>query len=192
MVWRKWRRMTTRKPNWWKIGGVLLVLVLVQVLFDPLTGLQHLGERLQARMYLPAARQKWEAKGITHYRFDIRGSVPLVCIFGGGIEVRDGLVIPRLHSDAGNPDAMLYPGFSRAIDPPLCNDHNYTMPGLFELVEAWLELSPSTITGFSIDPQYGFITSFSFGNPDGKGLLNPTVSDCCGFFVIENFQVLED
>lgn len=192
MVCRRWRPVNAQKINWWKIGGVLLLLVLIQALFDPLTELQHLAERLQARLDLPAASQKWKAKGITHYRFDIRGSVPLVCIFGGGIEVRDGMTTPEPPSNEGEPGAMLFPGFSRAKDPPLCNNQNYTMPGLFKVVEDWLAQSPASINEISFDPEYGFISSFSFGTPGGNGLLSPTISDCCGFFTIENFQVLDD
>ena len=184
--------MDTRKPNWWKVGGILFIVVVVQILFDPLADLQHLKERLQAQMFLPAARQKWETKGITHYQFDIRGSVPLVCIFGGGIEVRDGLVIPGPRSDAAKFNSMLSPGLSKAEDPPLCNDQNYTMPGLLDLVEVWLAQSTSSITEVSFDPEYGFISSFSFGDPGGKGLFSPTVSECCGGFIIENFLVLKD
>lgn len=184
--------MNTKRATWWKIGGILSLLVLVQLLFDPFTDLKHQGERLQAQMNLPAARQKWEAKNITHYRFDIRGYVPLACLFDGGIEVRDGLVIPGPRSDAGKMDGLLSPGFSSVKDPPLCNVQGYTIPGFFNLVADWLAQSPSSVTKVTFDPEVGFITSFSFGSPGGKGLLSPTVSDCCGFFIIENFQVLGD
>lgn len=184
--------MNIKKRNWRRIAGGMLLIVLLQVLVDPLSSLQHLAERLQARYYLPRARQKWDTQQIQHYRFDIRGATPLACIFGGGIEVREGVVIPGPRSDAGDPEAMLSPGFSKAKDPPLCSYQNYTMPGLFDLVEDWMAHQPSSINQISFDPQYGFISSFSFGNPGGNGLLNPTVSDCCGFFVIENFQALDE
>jgi hypothetical protein len=188
----KRRRMRTKRRNRWRVGGILLFFVLLQLLFNPFSSLQHAGNRLQARLYLPSARQKWDAQGIHHYRFDIRGSVPLVCIFGGGIEVRDGVVIPVVPSNAGESGAMLYASFPEIEAPPLCNVQNYTMSGLFNLVETWQAESPSSITQISFDRQYRFISSFSFGNPGGSGLLSPTVSDCCGFFVIENFQILDD
>jgi hypothetical protein len=182
--------MTTKKRTLWKIGGLFLFIVLVQVLFDPFSEMLRLAERLQARQYIPTARQKWEAQGITHYRFNIRGYVPLTCMFGDGIEVKDGVVIHGEASDAGEPDAMLHPGFAGTDDPPLCNYQNYTMPGLFRLIEEWLAESPASITEISFDSRYGFISSFSFGNPGGHGILNPTISDCCGGFSIENFEVL--
>lgn len=184
--------MNIKKRTLWTLGGIFLFIVVIQVLFDPLSDLQHRAERRQARLYLPTVRQKWEAQGITHYRFDIRGYVPLACMFGGGIEVKDGEVIPGEGSDAGEPGTMLYPGFAEMDNLPLCNSQNYSMPGLITLIENWLEESPSSITEISFDLQYGFISSFSFGSPGGNGLLSPTISDCCGGFTIENFQVLGD
>lgn len=179
-----------RIPRW--IWVVILLVVLFQFLFDPLSDLLYLGERLQARIYLPTARAKWEAQGINHYRFDIRGYSPLVCIFGGGIEVKDGQVIASPRSDAGDPDVLLFPGFSGITEPPICNYHSYTMPLLFDEIERWLQDSPNLITQISFDPQYGFVSSFGFGNPGGRGLLNPIISDCCGGFTIENFQILDE
>ena len=174
------------------ICAAILLVILFQVLLDPLSSILYLGERLQARIYLPSAREKWESQGISHYRFDIQGYIPLVCMFGGGIEVKDGLVIPDQRSDADDPDALLAPGFSGIEDPPLCNAQSYTMPQLFDEIERWLKDSPLSITQISFDPQYGFISSFKFGNPGGRGLLNPIVSDCFGGFTIENFQVLDE
>ena len=136
--------MNIKKRTVRRIGGIILLLILAQVLFDPLSELQHLAARQQARSHLPTARQKWEAQGITHYRFDLRGYVPLTCMFGGGIEVRDGMIITGEGSDVGQPGTMLYSGFSDMDAPPLCNAQNYTMPGFFVLLEDWLAESPSS------------------------------------------------
>ena len=179
-----------RIPRW--IWVAILLVVLFQFLFDPLSSLLYLGERLQARIYLPAARKKWESQGIKHYKFDIKGYFPLVCIFGGSIEVKDGVIIPGPRSDANTDlNAQLLPGFSDKKDPPLCNYENYTIPLLFDETERWLMHSPASITQISFDSQYGFISSFGFGRPGGQGWLSPSVSDCCGGFTIEKFQVLD-
>ena len=175
-----------------RIWVAILLVIIFQVLLDPLSSILYLGERLQARIYLPIARNRWESHRISHYRFDIQGYIPLVCMFGEGIEVKDGMVIPGQRSDADDPDALLAPGFSWIEDPPLCNVQTYTMPLLFDAIERWLKDSPLSITQISFDPQYGFISSFKFGNPGGWGLLNPVVSDCCGGFKIENFHVLDE
>jgi len=165
---------------------ILLAGIVIQILFDPLSNFFLLGESLQARIGLPAARKKWESQGITHYTFDIQGYIPLVCIFGGNIEVQDETIV-RISERS---DDQLSPGLKTLIDPPLCNYQIYTMPLLFDELERWLRKSPFSISQISFDPQYGFISSFGFGNCDGRGLLNPVVSDCNGGFTIENFQVL--
>ena len=171
-----------------------MVGIVIQILFDPLSGLLSLGEGLQARIGLPGARRKWEAQGVQHYTFDIQGYVPLVCTFGGNVEVEDGIVVhtgPR--SDAGaNLNRFLDPGFLALEDYPICNYKNYTMPILFDEIEQWTHESPFSITQISFDSKYGFISSFGFGNCGGQGLLSPRVSDCPGGFTIENFQILDN
>ena len=146
-----------------------------------------LGENLQARNGLPAARKKWESQKVTHYKFDIQGYVPLVCMFGGNIEVKDGTVV---HTGPRS-DGRLTPGLVATEDPPICNYKIYTVPLLFDELERWLHESPFSISDISFDPEYGFISRFGFGNCGGRGLLNPIVSDCAGDFTIENFQALE-
>jgi len=183
----------TRKKRIIKWAVIVVISMLaVQILFDPLSSLLAVGERMQARLYLPAAREKWEAQDIRHYRFDIQGYFPLVCMFGGGIAVKDGVVIPGPRSDAGDPGTFLSPGLSSLEEPALCDYRNYTVPLLFDEIERWLQDSPTSITQIDFDPQYGFIASFKFGNPGGQGLLSPIIFDCCGGFTIENFQVLDE
>ena len=186
--------MRTKK----RIVVTVLILLLAgsvfQILFDPLSTLLQLSENVEARLGLPNARKKWESQSVTHYKFDIQGYVPLVCMFGGNIEVKDGAVIqtgPR--SDAGTEqNPFLDAGFSNSENlPPICNYKNYTMPLFFDELERWLHDSPFSITQISFDPEYGFISSFGFGNCGGRGLLNPIVSDCAGGFTIENFQALD-
>ena len=167
---------------------VLLTGFVIQILFDPLSDFFRLGESLQARIGLPAARRKWGAQEINHYKFDIQGYVPLVCMFGGNIEVKNGVVIytgPRS-------DARLTPGLTAIEDPPICNYETYTMPLFFDELDRWLHESPLSVSQISFDSKYGFISSFRFGSSGGRGLLNPTISDCCGGYSIENFQILDE
>ena len=167
---------------------IILMGFVFQILFDPLSSFLRLGESLQARAGLPAARKRWESQEITHYRFDIQGYVPLVCMFGGNIEVKDGTVI---HTGSRS-DSQLSPNLTAIKDPPLCNYEIYTMPQLFDEMERWLRESPLSISRISFDQKYGFVSSFGFGNCGGQGLLSPIISDCAGGFTIENFHVLDD
>lgn len=179
--------MRTKKRIAKKVLIVILAGFVIQILFDPLSGFMSLGETLQARIGISGARKKWEAQRITHYTFDIQGYVPLVCMFGGNIEVKDGVVI---HTSPRS-DGQLTPNLTILKEPSLCNYQIYTMPELFHELERWLREAPLSISEISFDPEYGFISSFGFGNCGGLGLLNPIVSDCSGGFTIENFQVLD-
>lgn len=166
---------------------LFLAVSSVQILFDPLSGLLGLGQSLEARLGLPAARTRWESQNITHYTFDIQGYVPLACVFGGSIEVQDGIVV---HAGPRS-DGLFTPGLAAVKEPPLCNYQIFTMPMFFDELERLLRRSPLSVTEISFDPKYGFISGLRIGSSGGHGILNPRVSDCCSGFSIENFRVLE-
>lgn len=175
-----------------RIVKAVLIFILagsaIQILFDPLSLFLQFGETLEARFGLPTARRKWESQKITHYAFDIQGSVPLVCVFGGNIEVKDGNVI---HTGPRS-DARLTPPLTAVKNPSLCNYPIYTMPQLFDELDKWLRKSPLSVSEIAFDVKYGFISSLRIGSSGGQGLLSPRVSDCCSGFSIENFQVLDE
>ena len=175
----------SRKALW----IALAVLLVIEVLFDPLSLLIESAEKYQARVGLPIARQKWESQNVTHYKFDIRGFFH-VCIIGGSVEVKDGVIIKTGPSsvaiETGNP--LLDFGFSHMDYPPLCNCKNYTISIFFDYAEKYL----TSTSEISFDPEYGFISGVRWGGDGGFGLLNPRVSDCCSGFTITNFQVLEE
>ena len=180
--------MRTKKRIAKTVLIVFIAGVVIQLLFDPLSDFIRLSESLQARISLPGVRKKWESWEIAHYTFDIQGYVPLICIFGGNIEVKDGKVIqvgPRS-------DTQLSPGLIALSHPPLCNYQTYTMPLLFDEIDRKLRESPFSISQISFDLKYGFVSKFGFGSCGGRGLLNSTVSDCAGGFKIENFRVLDN
>jgi len=177
-----------------KVWIVLAVVVVVfQILFDPLSTFLHFSQSVKAKLLMPSARQKWELQDISHYKFDMKAYMPLACIVGGSVEVKDGVVIrtgPSSDAGAGR-IPLLDPGFTAVGGFFLCDYKNYTIPGFFNEVERWVKLYPS-FRHISFDSKYGFISSLGFGDSGGIGLLSPTVSDCCGGFSIRNFQVLDD
>ena len=176
-----------------KVWIALVVVMAIQIMCDPFSSILHFSQSVKAKLLMPSARQKWESQHISHYKFDMNAYMPLTCIVGGSVEVKDGVVIRTgPSSDAGTaPVPLLDPGFTALENISFCDYKNYTIPGLFNEVERWIKLYP-TIRHVSLDSKYGFISSFGFGNSGGNGLLSPTVSDCCGGFSIRNFQVLDD
>jgi hypothetical protein len=167
-----------------KVWIILLIGLVIEVLLDPLSSILRSSENIQARVGTPNARAKWDAKKVNHYKFDIRGSVPLQCSFNGNIEVKDGEVIGiGSRSDTGI--NLLSQGGPNA--PFLCDYRNYTVSQFFDEIEHSLQF----VSQISFDAKYGFISSVRFGNPGGWGLLSPRIFDCCSAFTIENFQVLD-
>ena len=175
------------------IGAVLLVGFIVQCLFDPLSDVLRFGNRLKARATLPQARSKWEAQGITHYKFDVFvGSG--ACFASANIEVENGVTIraePR--SDAGpEGDSFYSPIFWGYENGPfICNYKNYTMSLLFDHVDDLLTSEPSYVSRISFDAKYGFVSDlYSEYCGSRHGLLSPKASECFAGFTIENFRVL--
>jgi hypothetical protein len=85
--------MVTKKRINKKVWLILGTVLILQVLFDPLSGMLRWGENMQARIGLPIARQRWDSQKIEHYSFDVTVSTPHLCIWGANIEVRNGTVI---------------------------------------------------------------------------------------------------
>ncbi len=192
--------MRASKRNGRIVWIIFIIGLVIQILFDPLSGMLKAIERIKGRIELPSARSKWESQGITHYSFDVSGGVAMGCFLSGNVEVRDDIIIradPR--SDDNQNNYFYSPEFWTLDDGhSLCNHEIYTVNRLFSELETWLLDTPLIFTGMdfavteiSFDPTYGFVSHFRVGNCGGLGLLSPKISDCSGGFVIENFQVLD-
>ena len=176
---------------------ILLVGVIIQVLFDPISSVRHLLLVSQVRTELPQMRAKWESLGIDDYTFEIQGIAPLICQPFAIVEVRDGAVVKVETKDfllADSPAQNLPP--EKWADPDwgeenfLCSYYHFTMPQIFDLVEVTLQNYPSSIMQAEFDLGYGFVSDFNYGLYVGRGLLRPKVSECCNNFSIRNFQPL--
>ena len=173
--------MVTKKRTGKKVWIIIIIVsIYCQILFDPLSSLEQWGESIQVRIKLPDARRKWDSQGITHYKFHIKGTFPMECLFGGDVEVKDGEVV---HTGLSRDLDLGFLNFFGSVeDHPFCDYRNYTMPRIFDLF-------CDSAAGISFDPNYGFISSYEF-SCRGRGLLSPRISDCSGGFTIEDFQVL--
>lgn len=189
--------MSPKKRIWMMVRAILIVVLITQILFDPMSNIKRLIEYHQARIGLPYAREQWNSQGITHYKFDVTVSTAHLCIWGANIEVKNGVVIDT--GKISDPSYWDFPmGSPKMSDqfPPevifLCDYRNYTMPALFEYLERQLQKSYLSVTRISFDKKYGFITGYGFGSSGERGLLSPRIYDCCGGFNIFNFQVLDE
>ena len=175
---------------------VLIMLLVIQVLFDPLSPILNFSQIAKAKLLLPVAREKWEAQGVTHYSYDVY-AFSQMCFLGANIEVDDGVVFHA--GPVKNPDPwdMLQGIPQKNLDfPPetwfLCDYKNYTVPALFDYLEKQVHITRSKGTFISFDNTYGFVSYFRLDWSSGYGLLSPKVSSCCSGFRIWNFQVLDE
>jgi hypothetical protein len=190
--------MTFLTPRIAKAAAIILFIgILIQVLYDPISSAKHSLEVSGVRTELPQARAKWEAFGITDYRFDIQGNARSICQPSAIIEVKNDVIVKVETRDfsSKNSRAQLLPP-EKWADPGwgdevfLCNYARFTMTQIFDLLDNTLQNYPSSVMRAEFDPEYGFLADFSYGIHVGYGLLKPQVGDCCNILSIKNFQPL--
>lgn len=168
----------------------LLLVILIRVLYDPISSIQHSLNVVGVRKQLPQARAKWDALEITGYTFEIIGNARSICQPSARIEVENDVVVQVEIMDVTPqilpPDQWTDPDWGNEVF--LCNYNNFTFTKVFELVEQTLQNFPSSVLQAEFDGQYGFVTSFEYGIYVGKGLAQPQVSNCCNIFRIQNFR----
>ena len=167
-----------------------IILLLTQILYDPISSAKHALTVASVRSQLPQAEAKWDASEISGYTFEIIGDGRSICQPSARIEVQDDKVV---NVEVLGPPAKILPP-DQWTDPDwenevfLCNYRNFTMTKIFELVELTLQNFPSSILQADFDSEYGFVTSFEYGIYVGYGLARPKISNCCNIFRIQNFQ----
>ena len=160
-----------RKPR--RVWIVILagLLIVVQLLCDPLSVLVATAGRVVIRIQLAQARQRWENTAIADYDLTVSGYTPLACIVQDeSVRVRNG--------QPENPPA----GVSDYCQVPR------SVPQAFEVLEDSIDWGGQISARF--DRQYGYVRSFSYNCSYGHGLLSPVISDCTGGFHIDSFTPL--
>ena len=174
---------------------ILVILLVIQVLFDPLSPILNFSQSVKAKLLLPVARQKWESQNITHYSFDVYANTQ-ICFLGANIEVDDGVVVhagPVLKPDPWDMIQGVSQNPGRSTEMWfLCDYQNYTVPNLFNYLEKQVQIARSTGTSITFDNKYGFVSSFRLDWSSGHGLLGPKISSCCSGFRIWNFQIVDE
>lgn len=182
--------MTASKTRLIIASGIVVLLILTQVLYDPISSAKHVLTISSVRSQLPQAQAKWNASEISSYTFEIIGDGRSICQPSTQIEVQDDKVVKVETLDATPqilpPDQWADPDWENEVF--LCNYRNFTMSKIFELVELTLQNFPSSILHADFDSEYGFVTSFEYGIYVGHGLARPQISNCCNVFRIQKFQ----
>ena len=178
-----------------KVWIVLIILLVVEALFDPIHLFIDFSEKIQAQIGLRISRIRWENSNVNNYSFEITTGITTVCMPSAQVEVRNGKVFRVFHKDNLITMEISKTPLPRTLwanhhfpNQFFCDYANFTMPQIFDMMERSLR----GITRISFDMRYGFISGVRWGSPGGWGLLNPRVSDCCSGFSISNFQVLDN
>ncbi len=182
--------MTNSNIRYIAATGVVVILILTQILYDPISSAKHSLTIASVRDQLPQAQFKWEGLEITDYTFEIIGDARSICKPSARIEVQNDVVV-KVEMLNGTPQIL---PSDQWVDPDwgnevfLCNYNHFTMTQVFTLVEQTLQNFPSSILHADFDTEYGFVTSFEYGIYVGYGLARPQINNCCNVFRIQNFQ----
>jgi hypothetical protein len=176
--------MTSSKIRLITASGIAILIILTQVLYDPISSAKHVLTISSVRSQLPQAQAKWEKLEITNYTFEIIGDARSICQPSARIEVKNELL--NSNSQILPPDQWADPDWGHEVF--LCNYNHFTMPQIFKLVEQTLQNFPSSILQADFDSEYGYVTSFEYGIYVGYGLARPQINHCCNVFRIQNFQ----
>jgi hypothetical protein len=170
-----------------RIGLVLLcALVIMQCLFDPLSWLGSIFRAEVIRRELPGARTRWHSRGITGYRLDVEGSIPLACTIDATLTVHEGELAAVVSHGA--------PVETDRWDDPFCPYSRFLISSMFEEVERRLgdiDLSMDSLE-VRFDPEFGYVTHYGHRSCHRRGVLNPVCSDNYVWYRFTNFQPITD
>lgn len=173
------------------IGGSLLGLVFLVVLFDPLPLFSDIISVARIRWELPRATERWEAHAPSSYQIHVKGA-SMACFVDGELSVQDGeLVRVRMRTNPLVPDSALVDVDPSRWDQAFCSYEGLTIEGMFERAQRGLEGIGAFGEPLSIefDDGWGYITSYRSGRASGGGVFAPNVSDCCTWFEFDDLQV---
>jgi hypothetical protein len=177
----------------WLILLLIVAGLVVQVLFDPLAGVFNEMRVLLYRQELPMAKARWEKAMLNDYQVDVRGSVPLNCVFAARLITRQGKLVEvqRLDLQPGLTPVVL--GGSLDTERPGCKIVDLTIPQVLNDLSELLQQTDPARTEINIlfDPQFGYVKHYGVGILHSEGLFSPGIGDCCSSFDFANFQTLQ-
>jgi len=175
-------------------GALIAALVILVVLFDPLSWLRNAGAAASIRAELSAARERWRSQEITDYRIDVEGFVPLACVVNVTLSVREGELVGVEGRGMPGHDTEGESVEPEDWDAPYCSYREMLVPEMYVRIERELdgiEWSRDTLEA-EFDPQYGYVTEYRYDCCYRRGLLNPACADCDIWFSFSNFELVTD
>jgi len=198
-------RIKSREFGHWAWGilvaaGIFVgTLLIVELLFDPLSWLRNVDAAASIYADLLVARERWQSQEIAAYTIDAKGSVPLACLVNATLTVREGQLI-AVEDHGGLLEALAgetAEGVSvepEGWDTPLCSYKDWLVPEMYAQIERELnriDWSQDRLE-VSFDPEYGYVTEYRYDCCYRRGILSPVCSDCNVRFSFSNFEPMTD
>ena len=180
-------------------GLFIGTLLIVEILFDPLSWLINMDAASSIGADLLVAKEQWQSQGIVEYRIDVQGYVPLDCIINATLTVREDQLLAV--EDHGGPLAETAGYTTRrgiSIEPERwdtpCPYRDMLVPQMYARIEREvnrIDWSRERLE-VSFDPEYGYVTKYRYDGYYQRGILNPVCSDCNVWFSFSNFEPVTD
>jgi hypothetical protein len=166
---------------------LILVILILELLFDPFSIMVNVIRINRIRAELPAARARWQSHEISDYDIDVRTSIPPACWFEATLSVRGGELKAVMAREGLPPLVSTWP--KTPVEQTNWDGHcpyrQFSVAQTFKVVEQSLDsinLATEALT-VSFDPEFGFVTHYEHRYGYGIGLLSPRVGDCCVEYV---------
>ena len=178
------------------IFGAISTLLLIEILFDPISIADNFVEKSNTERELAAAQQLWNSTGAKIYKIKVRGFEPLVCLYDAMITVQNGEIVKVESKDPFDENSeykiVEQDEWSKANPSYGCNYTKFTIPRvLADVSDALKSTNPLTQKPeISFDSENGYVTHYQI-NYHGYGLFTKVViSDCCSWYEFRNYESL--
>jgi hypothetical protein len=176
-----------------KSFGVLIgILLVVGILFDPISIVGNFIETNKAKSELATAKQQWEANGSENYKLKIRGGVPVACLYDAILTVREGQLVGVQVKEEFFKDNSSYKALEKE-KWDFCDYEGLGVSDMLKRTEEALDKSNPFRQNpeISFDPEFGYVKYYQI-NYHGNGLFTRVrISDCCSWYEFSDYEPME-
>ena len=181
------------------IAGIVGSLLLIEILFDPISVTDNFMQKSNTQRELEKAQQLWNAKGAVSYKINVRGAEPLTCLYDAIITVQDGEIAKVEASKDPFNEKSEYKIVEkenwnkRNVPVWGCNYTQFTIPQILAYVGDELK-NTDPITQkpkITFDSDYGYVTHYEI-KYHGYGLFTMVaISDCCSWYEFSGYEPIK-
>jgi hypothetical protein len=176
------------------ITRVIGALLLIEILFDPISIVGNHLEKTKTQRELAKAQQSWNSKWSEDYKITVRGAEPLICFYDAIITVQKGQLVKVESRELFNENSEY-----KMVEKEKWNTYNgcdytkFTIPQVLTFVSDELaQKNPLTQRPeIAFDSENGYVTHYEV-NYHGYGLFTiRVISDCCSWYEFSDYEPLK-